>query len=83
MGPWSPEAVFEEIRKTVPGYDLPPAVIAAGGAAQAGWSDGAAGGRRRAGTVRSDRNGLFASGTLGRYSKILHSVLESRLDGRS
>ncbi|MCC6860300.1 MAG: NADH-quinone oxidoreductase subunit NuoG [Bryobacterales bacterium] len=83
MGPWSPEAVFEEIRKTVPGYDLPPAVIAAGGAAQAVWSDGAAGGRRRTGTVRSDRNGLFASGTLGRYSKILHSVLESRLDGRS
>ncbi len=29
--------------------------------------------------VRSVHNGLFASGTLGRYSKILSSVVESRL----
>jgi hypothetical protein len=29
--------------------------------------------------VRSDHNGLFSSGTLGRYSKVLHSVLESRM----
>jgi len=31
--------------------------------------------------VHSDHNGLFASGTLGRYSKVLHSVIESRLSG--
>ena len=30
--------------------------------------------------VRSDHNGLFDSGTLGRYSKVLHSVVESRLN---
>jgi hypothetical protein len=29
--------------------------------------------------IRSDHNGLFASGTLGRYSKVLNSVVESRL----
>jgi hypothetical protein len=29
--------------------------------------------------VRSDHSGLFASGTLGRYSKVLNSVVESRL----
>jgi hypothetical protein len=28
--------------------------------------------------VRSDHNGLFDSGTLGRYSKVLNSVMESR-----
>jgi NADH-quinone oxidoreductase subunit G len=28
--------------------------------------------------VRSDHNTLFTSGTLGRYSKVLNSVLESR-----
>jgi hypothetical protein len=28
--------------------------------------------------VDSDHNGLFASGTLGRYSKVLHSVVENR-----
>jgi NADH-quinone oxidoreductase subunit G len=62
LGPWSPGAVGEEIRKSVPGY---------------------AGGRipveARPEAVRSDHNGLFASGTLGRYSKVLNSVLESRL----
>jgi NADH-quinone oxidoreductase subunit G len=61
LGPWSPDAVAEEIRRSVPPY---------------------AGGRipvdARAGAVHSDHNGLFASGTLGRYSKILSSVLESR-----
>src|SRR5271157_2975793 len=62
LGPWSPEAVGEEIRETVRGY---------------------AGGRipvePRPDAVRSDHNGLFASGTLGRYSKVLKSVVESRL----
>ena len=29
--------------------------------------------------VQSDHNGLFTSGTLGRYSKVLNSVVESRL----
>ena len=28
--------------------------------------------------VRSDHNWLFRSGTLGRYSKVLHSVVENR-----
>jgi len=32
----------------------------------------------RPAAVRSDHNGLFASGTLGRYSQVLKSVLESR-----
>jgi hypothetical protein len=29
--------------------------------------------------VHSDHNGLFTSGTLGRYSKVLNSVVESHL----
>jgi NADH-quinone oxidoreductase subunit G len=62
LGPWSPDAVREEIRENVPAY--------AGGRIQVD---------ARPDAVRSDHNGLFASGTLGRYSKVLHSVLESRL----
>jgi len=62
LGPWLPDAVWEEIRENVPPY---------------------AGARipvdERPDAVRSGHNGLFASGTLGRYSKVLHSVLESRL----
>ncbi len=33
LGPWLPETVFEEIRKTVRGYDVPLPAIATGGAA--------------------------------------------------
>ena len=34
LGPWVPDTVFAEIRKTVRGYDVPMPVIATGGAAQ-------------------------------------------------
>ena len=34
LGPWVPETVFAEIRKTVRGYEIPMPVIATGGAAQ-------------------------------------------------
>jgi len=77
LGPWTPDAVFEEIRKNVRGYDVAVPVIATGGAAQTMPVNGRV--AVPAGPVRSDRNGLFASGTLGRYSKVLNSVLESRL----
>jgi NADH-quinone oxidoreductase subunit G len=33
----------------------------------------------RPGLAHSDHNGLFASGTLGRYSRVLNSVVEGRL----
>jgi NADH-quinone oxidoreductase subunit G len=80
MGPWSPDAVFEEIRRNVRGYQIPLAAIATGGAAQTAALNGRIPVEKRPGLVRSDHNGLFTSGTLGRYSKVLHSVLESRLE---
>ena len=61
LGPWSPDAVAEEIRRSVPQF--------AGAHIPAD---------ARTEAVRSAHNGLFASGTLGRYSKVLQSVLESR-----
>ena len=79
LGPWTPDAVFEEIRKNVRGYDVAVPVLATGGAAQTMPVNGRVAVPDAAGLVRSDRNGLFASGTLGRYSKVLNSVLESRL----
>ena len=82
MGPWSPERVFDEIRRTVPGYAVSTAVLAAGGAAQSLPLDSAAPLVPHPGGVRSEHNGLFASGTLGRYSRILNAVLERRLERR-
>ena len=79
LGPWTPDAVFEEIRKTVRGYNVPLPVLATGGAAQTMPLNGRIPVENRPDLVHSDHNGLFDSGTLGRYSKVLHSVLESRL----
>ncbi|HUP04650.1 MAG TPA: NADH-quinone oxidoreductase subunit NuoG [Bryobacteraceae bacterium] len=79
MGPWTPNAVFEEIRANVRGYEIPPAVLATGGAAQSMPVNGRIPVESRPELAHSDHNGLFASGTLGRYSKVLGSVLEGRL----
>ena len=79
LGPWIAETVFEEIRKTVRGYDVPLPVIATGGAAQTMPVNGRVPVESRPDLVQSDHNGLFTSGTLGRYSKVLNSVVESRL----
>jgi predicted molibdopterin-dependent oxidoreductase YjgC len=78
LGPWTPAAVFEEIRSRVRGYDLPMATLAAGGAAQTNAVNGRIA-LHQAALAHSDHNGLFASGTLGRYSKVLNSVMEGRV----
>jgi NADH-quinone oxidoreductase subunit G len=83
LGPWTPDAVFEQIRQIVRGYQIPLAVIETGGAAQTAALNGRIPVEHQPGLVRSDHNGLFRSGTLGRYSKVLHSVLESRLEKSS
>ncbi|MGA9625733.1 MAG: molybdopterin-dependent oxidoreductase [Bryobacteraceae bacterium] len=59
LGPWTPEAVWEEIRKA---------------------ADARIPVDNRPDPTHSDHNGLFASGTLGRYSRVLNSVVEGRLD---
>jgi len=79
LGPWVADVVFEEIRKNVQGYQIPTPVIATGGAAQTAPVNGRLPVELRPDLVHSDHNGLFASGTLGRYSKVLHTVVESRL----
>ena len=79
LGPWLPETVFEELRKQVRGYAVPTPVLATGGAAQTMPVNGRIPVENRPDLVHSDHNGLFTSGTLGRYSKVLNSVIESHL----
>lgn len=74
-----PDAVFEEIRRVVHGYNVPLPVIATGGAAQTLPLNGGVPGAAdisRPGVVASSRDTLFTSGSLGRYSKTLNTVLE-------
>jgi NADH-quinone oxidoreductase subunit G len=76
VGPWIPERVFDEIRGKVRGYNVPLPVVATGGAPQTMPVNGRIPLERRGSPIKSAHNDLFASGTLGRYSKILNSVLE-------
>ena len=79
LGPWTPDVVWGEIRRTVRGYAVPNSQVVTGGAAQTMPVNGRIAVAERADLIRSDHNGLFKSGTLGRYSKVLNSVVESRL----
>ena len=76
LGPTKPEAIFDEIRKTVRGYNIPLPIIATGGAAQTSPVNGRVRLESRPELIQSARDTLFTSGSLGRYSKMLNSVLE-------
>jgi NADH-quinone oxidoreductase subunit G len=77
LGPAQPDKVFEEVRSSVRGYNVALPVIATGGAAQTAALNGPAPFQTRPGLIRSARDTLFTSGSLGRYSKVLHSILEA------
>jgi NADH-quinone oxidoreductase subunit G len=77
LGPWIPDTVFAEIRKNVRGYDVPLPVLEMGGAAQTAALYGRIPLDGRPELIRSAHDNLFTSGTLGRYSKVLNSVVES------
>jgi NADH-quinone oxidoreductase subunit G len=75
MGPWVPDTVYNEIRRTVKGYDIPLALVTIG-AQQTAPVNGRVGVESPADLIASAHENLFTSGTLGRYSKILNSVIE-------
>jgi NADH-quinone oxidoreductase subunit G len=77
LGIWSPGKVFEEIRRTVRGYNIPLPVAATGGAAQTTPVNGRVPAMPRPEHIRPSGDTLFTSGTLGRYSKRLSSVMEA------
>jgi NADH-quinone oxidoreductase subunit G len=75
MGPWVPDTVYNEIRRTVKGYDIPLALVTIG-AQQTAPVNGRVGVESPADLIASAHENLVTSGTLGRYSKILNSVIE-------
>jgi NADH-quinone oxidoreductase subunit G len=77
LGIWSADKVFDEIRRTVRGYNLPLPVLATGGAAQTTTVNGRVPAMPRPEHIRPAGDTLFTSGTLGRYSKRLSSVMEA------
>jgi NADH-quinone oxidoreductase subunit G len=77
LGIWTPDKVFEEIRRTVRGYNVALPVIATGGAAPTMPLNGRVSADSRPDLIHTDGATLFTSGTLGRYSRTLNSLMES------
>jgi NADH-quinone oxidoreductase subunit G len=76
IGIWSPSNVFEEIRQSVSGYNIPLPIIATGQAAQTSPVNGRVPVASAPELIQPAGNTLFTSGSLGRYSKKLTSVVE-------
>ena len=77
----TPEAVFEEIRQNVRGYEVSSAALLAGGAeatAPRPPGDGAGRYDAPAGLIFSSQDFLFSSGSLGRYCSRLNSCQEAK-----
>ena len=77
MGPWLPDTVYGEIRRSVKGYDIPLALIALS-AQQTAPVNGRVNVAANPDIVWSAHENLFTSGTLGRYSTVLNTVIENR-----
>ncbi|HVM75283.1 MAG TPA: NADH-quinone oxidoreductase subunit NuoG [Candidatus Saccharimonadales bacterium] len=76
----TPGAVFEEIRKVVPGYGVQPAGLLTGGAEPTlpqFSKNGHAPYDVPAGLIRPAKDNLFTSGTLGRFCTMMQSLPEA------
>ena len=77
IGIWTPDKVFDEIRSSVRGYNVPLPVIVTGGAAQTTPVNGRVPVSARPDLIQSARDTLYTSGSLGRYCKTLSTVIEA------
>jgi NADH-quinone oxidoreductase subunit G len=79
LSPFDPAAVLDEIQRLVPGYDFPRLNLLAGNDVHLHSAEQSAGGSDGgAELIRPAGDTLFTSGTLGRYSRTLNSVMERR-----
>jgi len=81
LSPFDPFAIFDEIQRLVPAYDVPRLDLLAGNdqherAINSGLVQIDLGSRRD--LVLPSNDTLFTSGTLGRFSNTLNSVMEAR-----
>jgi NADH-quinone oxidoreductase subunit G len=77
MSPFDPTAILDEIQRLVPGYDVSRINLLAGNSQHTSLAQAGAGAAQKADAIEPANDGLFSSGTLGRYSRALKSVMES------
>jgi NADH-quinone oxidoreductase subunit G len=78
LSPLDPMAIFDEIQRLVPGYDVSRMNLLAGNSEHTSLDKGGPGTLHKPEAIAPANDTLFTSGTLGRYSRALNSVIESR-----
>jgi NADH-quinone oxidoreductase subunit G len=79
LTPFDPIAILDEIQRLVPGYNVSRLNLMAGNDVHVTSLEAGAGQQQTNGSlIVPSHDTLFTSGTLGRYSKALESVIENR-----
>jgi len=76
LSPFDPMAILDEIQRLAPGYDVSRTNLLAGNNEHTSLEK-AGGAAPKTSEIFSANDTLFTSGTLGRYSRTLNSVIES------
>jgi NADH-quinone oxidoreductase subunit G len=78
MSPFDPMATLDEIQRLVPGYELSRMNLLGGNDQHTTLVGIASGAAQNPALIAPANDNLFSSGTLGRYSRTLNSVMENR-----
>jgi len=78
MSPFDLMAILDEIQRLVPGYRASRINILAGNDQHTTLSESGPGALHDPALIMPAQDSLFSSGTLGRYSRVLNSVVENR-----
>jgi NADH-quinone oxidoreductase subunit G len=77
MSPFDPMAILDEIQRLVPGYNVSRMDLLAGNDQHTTLSESGPGALHNPELIVPANDHLFSSGTLGRYSRTLNSVVEN------
>ncbi len=77
LSPLDPMAILDEIQRLVPGYDVSRINLLAGNSEHTSLTKSGPGAAHQPESISPANDSLFTSGTLGRYSRTLQSVMES------
>jgi NADH-quinone oxidoreductase subunit G len=78
MSPFDPMATLDEIQRLVPGYDVSRMDLLVGNDQHTSIEAMGPGAKQNAAEIVPAENNLFSSGTVGRYSNALNSVMENK-----
>jgi len=77
LSPFDPMAILDEIQRLVPGYDVSRMNLLAGNTEHTSLANAGTSAAHNPESIAPANDTLFTSGTLGRYSRALKSVIES------